>query len=337
MSTASRFLTADHPTLKEIRDLYEGRGLGEADLPRMSGAAIAAAFDVHPHSIDTWVKRWAWRRPAWYRVARPWQVKRSERSQDQLRAELLGLVRAAAGQPCPSNVVLSRALRISSGTIVVQLRQAVAAGDLLSETRGPYRRLTLRDGTRTEWTAKINGRETAVVLGIPGNGGERRSREFKTAGALVLRLLRRAAEWSQACPGNLVMADAAGCTKATVGRLLRKLQAENKFTIERRTLPGQRPDRRVRFADGPVTDWTAGADARGGIDYAVQDAERALRRQGLVVFDVAVHTGRGWGIAWSIDGKVVGRAELVAIAAQRTAKAMADLQERAAEGVGAPA
>lgn len=333
MPTASRFLTADHPTLLQIRDLYEGRGLSEADMARMSGAAIAAAFDVHPHSIDTWVKRWAWHRPAWYRVARPWQVKRSERSQVQLRAELLGLVRAAAGLPCPSNVALAHALRISTGTIVKQIRSAVAAGDLSSESRGPYRRLTLRDGTATGWTAKINGRETAVVLGIPScfrrgdpPRGERRSREFKTAGQLVLRLLRRGAEWSQACPGNLVMADAAGCTKATIGRLLRKLQADGKFTIERRTLPGQRPDRRIRFADGPVTDWTAGADARGGIDYAVQDAERALRRQGLVVFDVAVHTGRGWGIAWSIDGKVVGRGELVAIAAQRAAKAMADLQ-----------
>ena len=333
MAAASRFLTADHPTLLEIRDLYEGRGLSEADLPRMSGEKIAAAFDVHPHSIDAWAKRWAWRRPAWYRVSRAWQVKGSERSQVELRAELLGLVRAATGQPCPSNVVLARALRISGGTIVAQLRRAVAAGDLSSETRGPYRRLTLRDGATTGWTEKINGRETAVVLGIPGNfrrgdppGGERRSREFKTAGQLVLRLLRRAAEWGQACPGNGMLAQAAGCAKATVGRVLRKLQASGKFTIERRTLAGQRPDRRIRFADGPVTDWTAGADARGGIDYAVQDAERALRRQGLVVFDVAVHTGRGWGIAWSIDGKVVGRAELVAFASQRTSKAMADLQ-----------
>lgn len=329
MASASRFLTANHPTLLEIRDLYEGRGLGEGDLPRMSGAAIAAAFDVHPHSIDCWAKRWTWQRPAWYRVARTWQVKRSERSQDQLRAELLALVRAAAGKPCPSNVVLSRALRISSGTIVAQLRRAVAVGDLSSETRGPYRRLTLRDGTRTEWTAKINGRETAVVLGIPRNGGERRSREFKTAGQLVLRLLRRAAEWGQACPDNQVLAQAGGCTKATVGRVLRKLHAEKKFTIERRTLPGQRPDRRIRFADGAITDWTAGADARGGIDYAVQDAERALRRQGLVVFDAAVHTGRGWGIAWSIDGKMVGRSELVAIAADRAARAMQQLQAAA--------
>jgi hypothetical protein len=275
------------------------------------------------------VKRWGWRRPAWYRVGRPLQVKRSERSQDQLRAELLGLIRAAASKPCPSNVVLSRALRISTGTMVAQLRRAVDAGDLRSETRGPYRRLTLADGSATGWTAKINGRETALVLGIPRGGGERRSQQGIDAASLVLRLLRRAAEWGQACPGNPVLAQAAHCTKATVGRAMRKLHRAGKITIERRALPGQLPDRRVRFADGAVTGWTAGADARGGIDYAVQDAERALRRQGMVVFDVAVHTGRGWGIAWSIDGKMVGRGELVAIADARTARAMQQLQVRA--------
>ena len=323
--TVAIFPTSEHPTLRQIRDLYEGRGLSAADSPAMSGAAIAAAFGVHPHSIDAWKKRWGWQRPAWYRRGRPLPVTRGERSQEALRAELLAIVRAAAGKPCPSNVELARAARISTGTLVAHLRHLVEAGELASEARGPYRRLTLKDGAGTGWTAKINGRETALQLGI-ACGGQPRS-----ADAAVLALVRRAADLGLPCPSNARLAQAAACTKDTARRTLARLVRAGAFTIERRTLPGRRPDRCIVFGPGVATGWESGDGQALRLDPAVLAAERALRRQGIVVFDVAVHTGTGWGIAWSVDGAVMGRAALLELAARRAAQAIEALQAGSAQ------
>lgn len=59
--------------VERARRLYTGvdpdtRGrLTEADCGRMTGEAIARACDVHPHTVDGWIRRYGWSRPPWYR------------------------------------------------------------------------------------------------------------------------------------------------------------------------------------------------------------------------------------------------------------------------------
>jgi hypothetical protein len=302
--------------LARIARRYRGQDLPPSEAHRMVAQVMAAEFGVHPNSIYLWAKRFGWKRPAWYLARRPkrepWGVGA------KVRGRLLAAIEraAAAGVPCPSNAELARALGTSLRTITLQLVRLRRDGEIASQSNGPLRRLTLSDGRATGWT-RLTRHRTPSLFHLALEEGERRSRPDLDArlAALLADLLAH----ERPLPGNPELGQALGCVASTVRRVIGRAVAAGKFRLE---LAGN--DRRVIFADGAATPWPA--QLAGPVwDPVVRDALRALQRQGVRVWDLAVHTGRAWGVAWSLDGRTVNRAELLAEDKARRLKALAEL------------
>jgi DNA-binding Lrp family transcriptional regulator len=303
--------------LTRIAARYRGQGLGEADGDRLVVQVIAADFGVHPNSIYIWAKRFRWRRPAWYVVRRPIRKRHGTAARD--RADLLAAITtcAASCAPCPSNVEFARRIGASVTTVSAQLRALRRAGAVASEHSGPCRRLVLRDGRTTGFTRLARTRAPHLFH----VAAERRSRpDFDDR---LERLLRALAAEGRPVPGNAVIGEAIGCAPSTVRRVVSRRVRAGAFGLE---LRGN--ERRVGFPDGPCTPWLKQL-AGPVVDYAVGGAVRSLRQQGVVVYDLAVATGRAWGVAWFLDGRTVGRDDLLAVAAGRQARALEQLRAAA--------
>jgi hypothetical protein len=301
--------------LARIARRYRGQDLPQSEAHRMVAQVMAVEFGVHPNSIYGWARRFGWKRPAWYLERRPkrepWGVGA------KVRARLLEAIeRAADGTPCPSNAELARALGTSLRTITLQLVRLRRDGAIASQSNGPLRRLTLSDGRATGWTVLTRHRAPSLFH-LAVEAGERRSRP--DLDARLATLLADLLAHERPLPGNPELAQAMGCTASTVRRVIGRAVAAGKFRVD---LAGN--DRRVIFKDGAATPWPAQL-AGPVFDLAVRDALRALQRQGVRVWDLAVHTGRAWGVAWTLDGRTVNRAELLAEDKARRRKALAEL------------
>lgn len=317
-------MVAEYPgaLLARVKARYEGRdGVGEDEGGRLVVDSMAQEFGVHANSIFGWARRFKWRRPDWYRARRPARKPAERKLSHLLPARLLAVLQqtAAAEAPCPTNAELALRLCCSGRGVVVALQALVAAGEVASEVDGPRRRLTLKDGARTDWTPPVlerRVRPTPEPAGAVLSAGERRSRQSEQA---VLAALRAAADQGRPFPSDAVIGAAAGVRRRSVLSVLKRLEAAGAVAIER--APNKR---RGTVADGAVLGWTATAVAgRGNLpDLAAIEAVRALRRMGKHVFDVAVVTGRAWGVTWSVDGRLYGRDALIAYSRERRAVAM---------------
>lgn len=300
----------------EARRLYCGIGLTADDCALMIGDVIATRIGVHPHTLDGWIIKFRWRRPRWYRKRRPYPVRGDVDLATMIRQE----IEHAASQGCafPANHALARRLGYSVGTVRLVLRDLVAAGEIATERDGPRRRLRLRDGRMTAWSVLADAEPPDVALRIQA-----------ARKATVLQVLRDAAIAGAPCPSNLDLAERAQCRRYRVDSVIGDLLTEGAFRIERR----RGNQRRIFFADGTVTAWSLvrNRNARTA-DLAATEAVTALRRMGHAsVFDVAVHTGKAWGVTWSVDGRLYDRAALIAYASERRSLAMSALRSSLAE------
>lgn len=341
-------------TIERARRLYTGvdpdtrQSLTEADCARMGGAAIAAAVGVHPHTVDAWIKRFCWRRPPWYhkragrKAVKPGAVAKALESRIENAA--------STGAALPDNFRLAREIGCSVQGVMAALRRLRQAGTLSSERNGPFRRLVLRDGCATGWSrlTPVYSATGYAVLGeapddaLPVDARARRSPVLERA----LDAIERWATAGEAMPGDPAGGKAIGCSPSAFRRALKKLRESGRVTVE------HRPHRR-RFIlpDGRATGWSVpqlrmkpldAARVRAlppvrftaaPLDLAVEEAVRSLRRQGPVVYDLAVVTGCAPGVAWSVDGRTMNRGQLLAEAARRNARAI----ERLAGDLGVPA
>lgn len=301
----------------EAKRLYCGIGLGQEDCALMIGDVIAAEIGVHPHTLDAWIIKFTWRRPSWYTKRRPYR----RRKPGNVAKKVGGAIEAAAskGRPFPSNLALARRFKCSLSTIRDVLRALVDAGEIRTERDGPRRRLRLRDGRVTAWSVLANQ--------LPPKAAKAQHHSRKE---IVLRAVIAAAARGDVCPTTGELAIRAKCSRDRVGALLRELEAADAFKVDR----ARRAQRRFIFADGTATAWPGGSSRKPlAIDYAATEAITALRRMGHAsVFDVAVVTGKAWGVTWSVDGKLYDRAALIAYASERRSAAIRSMQ---AAGVGA--
>lgn len=293
--------------IAEARRLYCGIGLTVDDCPRMIGDVIATGIGVHPHTLDAWIIKYKWRRPRWYRKRRPYPV-RSEVDLATMVGEEIDRA-ASQGSALATNHVLARRLGYSVTAVRIVLRDLVAAGEIVTERDGPRRRLRLRDGRMTAWSVLADAEPPDVAL-----------RTMAARKETVLQALKAAACEGAPCPSNHDLADRAGCRRHRVDSLIKELLAERAFRIERR----RGNQRRLFFADGTATDWSRVASARRrAVDVSAAWAVTTLRRMGHAsVFDVAVVTGKAWGVTWSVDGKLYDRAALIAYAGERRSDAL---------------
>lgn len=309
--------------VRRVRARYEGCDLGPADAAGMTVEAIAAHFDVHPNSIWNWKARDSWQRPYWYTARRPICTAAPGRRLADLEGRLLAILRQAAidGLPCPTNLALAKALGASSESVRHRLRDLAAAGQLTIESHGASRRVSLPDGQRTAETAHGGSHEGRARRPDLAALGERRSPEHWQR---ILVELKAAAAGGLPCPADRTLAKAGRCRTAAAARAFLRLESEGQFTVERR------PNlRRIIFSDGTATTWP-GQRRRGKvIDLCASDAVRALQRMDCRVFDVAVVTGKAWGVSWSIDGRIVGRTALVELAREKRAAAVEQLRSAA--------
>jgi hypothetical protein len=313
--------------IAEARRLYCGIGLTPNDCALMIGDVIATGIGVHPHTLDAWIIKYKWRRPRWYRKRRPYPVRGAVDLATMVRQEI---ERAASlGTAFPANHALARRLGYSVGTVRLVLRDLVAAGEINTERDGPRRRLRLRDGRMTAWSVLADAEPPDVAL-----------RTQATRKATVLQALRDAAIAGAPCPSNLDLAQRAECRRYRVDNLIGELLVEGAFRIERR----RGNQRRMFFADGTATAWSFVRNRNSRVvDLAATEAVTALRRMGHAsVFDVAVETGKAWGVTWSVDGKLYDRTALIAYATERRSWAMsaarsslAERQDLASPGPGA--
>ncbi len=316
-----------------------GAPLGAADAHRMTGEAIAIACDVHPNTVDGWIRRFCWRRPRWYRQQRGRRQTRPGAVMAKLRAAIEEA--ASSGRALPDNFRLSLDLACSVQAVRWCLRRLRETGEIVSERDGPRRRLVLKDGRATGWPA-LPGSNAAdrAAARVPA---ERRS--------LSARVLDAVTGWAR--EGRPMPTDAQGgalmrCCPSSFRRALYHLRETQQLTVEHR--PGRR---RFVLPDGTATGWSvaqvricAGASRHPGrrdiatqcpggpsvlraapLDLVAEEAVRAMRRQGPVVYDLAVVTGCAPGVAWSVDGRTMTRDQLVAEAARRNARAMQRLGE----------
>lgn len=332
----------DAELLARIRARYEGRDVGSDQGERLVGDAMAEEFGVHPNSIYAWAKRFTWRRPGWYLQKRPFRKKRRRNTAAGLRSDVHKTLQAiaAAGAPCPTNIELALQLGCSAGGIVDALRELVAMGLVTSEIHGPARRLTLAEG-RTAWTAlatlppktmrpelRVARRLVYRIVPPPGLepgalAHERRSQRD----AKLLDRLRQAADAGEAFPSDAVLGALVDVPKRSVWDLLKRLEDAGHLRMERS--PNKRSavlrcGRRVPWSHTPPPTRRGQAT---GIDIAAREAVRALQRMGKVTFDVAVVSGRAWGVTWSVDGRLLGRDDLIADARARCAAALQQLRE----------
>jgi DNA-binding transcriptional regulator YhcF (GntR family) len=286
----------------EAKRLYCGIGLTLDDCPRMIGDVIATGIGVHPHTLDAWIIKYKWRRPRWYRKRRPYPP-RGEVDLTTMIGEEIERV-ASAGHSFPTNHVLARRLNYSVTAVRIALRDLVATGEISTERDGPRRRLRLHDGRMTAWSVLADAEPPEVA-----------QRTKATRNEIVLQALKAAAIAGAPCPSNHELAARAECRRHRVDSLIRELLAEGAFRIERR----RGNQRRLFFADGTETAWSLVKNRHArAVDIAAAEAVTALRRMGhALVFDVAVYTGKAWGVTWSVDGKLYGRAALIAYAAER--------------------
>lgn len=292
--------------IAEARRLYCGIGLTVDDCPRMIGDVIATGIGVHPHTLDAWIIKYKWRRPRWYRKRRPYPV-RGDNLASMVREEI---ERAASqGWAFPTNHVLARQINYSVTAVRLVLRDMVAAGEISTERDGPRRRLLLRDGRVTAWTVLAGAESPEVALHTKAMRKQ-----------IMLQAVAAAAIARAACPSNDTLATLAECRPYLASSLIQELAADGAYSIEHSR--GNR--RRAIFADGTATAWSAASNRKPRvIDYAATEAVTTLRRMGHAsVFDVAVLTGNGWGVAWSVDGKSYDRAALIAYAAERRSDAL---------------
>lgn len=308
-----------------------GAPLGAADAHRMTGEAIAIACDVHPNTVDGWIRRFCWRRPRWYRQQRGRRQTRPGAVMAKLRAEIDAA--ATAGRALPDNFRLSLDLACSVQAVRWCLRRLRETGEIVSERDGPRRRLVLKDGRATGWP-ELPGSNAAdrAAARVPA---ERRS--------LSARVLDAVTGWAR--EGRPMPTDAQGgalmrCWPSSFRRALYHLRETQQLTVEHR--PGRR---RFVLPDGTATGWSVAQErtkpgeaatslarppvrlSSAPLDLVAEEAVRAMRRQGPVVYDLAVVTGCAPGVAWSVDGRTMTRDQLVAEAARRNARAMQRLGE----------
>jgi hypothetical protein len=304
--------------LDRIAARYRGDGLTLDDRSRLVVHVIAGEFGVHPNSIYIWAKRYGWRRPSWYEARRP-KRRGSGGTAAQVGAALLAaIVRAAdAGAPCPSNVAFARQLGSSTECITLQLRQLYRDGAVVSETRGPMRRLVLKDGRATAFTRLTCSREPQLFR---VDTVERTPRP--NLGDRLDRVLTARVRQGLPMPGNAELGEAIGCAALSVRRLLNQRVAAGAFKVE---LAGR--DRRVVLPDGRATPWAAQLARAPFVDPTVRAAIAALRRcSDVTVYDMAIRTCGAWGLAWFLNGRTVSRDELLAAAAARQARALEQRQ-----------
>lgn len=322
---------ASAATIERARRLYTGvdpdtrAKLTPADSHRMTGLAIAQALDVHPHTVDGWIQRFAWSRPAWYRKASPRFSTRPAGVPPRVAAAIERA--AASGEALPDNWRLARTFGCSLQAVSHALRLMRKAGEIRSERDGPRRRLVLKDGRATAWTVLPVG----VARQMTGSAPVERP-------SLQARVLSAVTQWAaekRPMPTDEEAGAAVGCSRWTFGRMLQALRVGGALDVE--NLNSNR--RRVHLPEGSRTDWTALPSRRasttspaskaprpvhrsGPLDLAVDEAVRALRRQGPVVFDLSVVTDCAPGVAWSVDSLTMTRAELLDEAARRNARAI---------------
>lgn len=325
----------DSSLLERIKARYEGRdGVGPEEGYRLVADAIAGEFGVHPNSIYHWARIFGWERPAWFLERRPKRPRAATDATGPVRVRLLALLTelAAAGAAVPSNRVLAPRFACTASGIVNALRCLHDSGDVKSETKGPLRRFRVGRAV-TAWSVpplERRVRRTRPALAKAAKKDERRSSDRGPSPAEILKdarerrdakllsLLKRLARTGQACPGDAEIARVARLPMGSVKHVLGRLAAAGELVLE-----FQPPNkRRVTLKDGAELGWSIGGAARPVIDVAAHDAVRALRRMGHVVFDVAVVTGKAWGVSWSVDGKILGRAALIALADERRAAAI---------------
>ncbi|MCA0247668.1 MAG: hypothetical protein LCH93_13710 [Proteobacteria bacterium] len=293
--------------IAEARRLYCGIGLTVDDCPRMIGDVIAAGIGVHPHTLDAWIVKFGWRRPRWYRKRRPYPPRGEVDLATMIRQEI---ERAAShGSALATNHVLARRLGYSVTGVRIVLRDLVAAGEIVTERDGPRRRLRLRDGRLTAWSVLADAEPPEAAL---------RTQAIRKA--TVLQALQEAASAGAPCPSNHDLADRAGCCRHRIDSLIKECLAAGTFRIERR----RGNQRRLFFADGTATAWSLVRNRQvRAVDVAAAEAVTTLRRMGHAsVFDVAVVTGKAWGVTWSVDGKLYDRAALIAYAGERRSDAL---------------
>jgi hypothetical protein len=325
----------DSTLLGRIRARYEGRdGVGEADGHRLVVDVMAREFGVHSNSIYLWAKTFGWRRPAWYLKRRP---KRPNAKGKPVRVRLLALLGelARSASPVPSNRALAPRFACSPSGIVHALRVLHQCGAIVSEAKGPLRRFKV-GAAWTAWSAApIDPRpkhhrptlERPKSMPSPAAlAGERRSQRDAT----VLAALKRLAAIGAAFPSDADIARQARLPEGSVNDALKRLAGQGKLVIEHRP-PNQR--RATLSAHdgyiGGALGWSTGRGSRPVIDLAAIDAVRALQRMGRTVFDVAVVTGCAWGVTWSVDGKLLGRDDLIAMARDKRASAIEQMRRAA--------
>jgi DNA-binding transcriptional regulator YhcF (GntR family) len=203
---------------------------------------------------------------------------------------------------------MARALGVSHTTVIKALRRLAAAGEIRSECRFSVRRLHFAGGS-TDWTEKQRG---AILLAA------RHGTPRPSVASIIAAAIRRAAERLEQCPSNDRLAVLAGCSPSLVRRRLAGLLAAGTFAIEKRGMA-----RRVTYPDGTATSWPARSSCRQLPDIVAAGAVRELRRQNLVVFDVAVVRQAVPGRTWSVDGRLLDRSAVIALAAARARQAMA--------------
>ncbi|WP_439611485.1 hypothetical protein [Reyranella sp.] len=326
--------------IERARRLYTGvdpdtrAKLTPADSRRMTGLAIALALDVHPHTVDGWIERFAWSRPAWYRKASPRFSTRPTAVLPKLRAAIEAAV--TRGEALPDNWRLARTFGCSLQAVSHALRIMRRAGEVRVERHGPSRRLVLKDGRASGWTELPRGDALALPAGVESSN-ERRSRA-----ELLLDALSLWASEHRPMPSDVEGGELFGCNPSTFRKALKQLRDTGRVTMENR--PSRR---RCRLADGRATGWTvpqvrhkAGVPlkakhrrtSRGAaaLDLVAEEAVRSLRRQGPVVFDLSVVTDFAPGVAWSVAGRTMTRAQLIDEAARRNARAIERLAGNAA-------
>ncbi len=319
--------------LERIRARYEGRDGpdGKPWLPeegqRLVVEQIARDFGVHSNSVFHWARIFGWRRPAWYRQHRP-KRPNANKAVGPVRVRLLAILAEAArrGGPVASNRQLAPVLACSSSGVVHALRVLLQRREIASEQKGPLRRFAV-DGEWTAWSASPRDPRPAIrptlearrhnlcTAGLSAREEAARKRDDR-----VLAVLRRLAAAGEAFPSDVEIARLVRMPEGSVKNVLGRLCDRGDIAIERR--PNRR---RADFPDGAALGWSLGRDRRPAVDLAAADAVRALRRMGRHVFDVAVVTGRAWGVSWSVDGRIMGRGALIAHAGERRSAALAQM------------
>ncbi len=337
-------LTVSSAVWREIKGLYEGtvpEVAGSRDCNAMRVPVLALRFNLHPNTIFARVRTAKWSRPAWYSQKGSSHPKGERyRLNGQAGEALLKAIADSDGKPCPTNEDLATNLDTSSGFIVMALRRLHGNKRIAIESHGNARRIKVVGVSG--WTGWTHCRliDAAAPKAPPAPKRDTARKWEITESSLMIRrrqkchaLLREAAEGNMPCPGDPTLARLIGCTHRTAGRMIADLGEAKAFAIEHRSSNV----RRVVFPDGKATDWTSTANmvparsqqllARPSgrvptvkppvVSSRARDAQLALQRMDIVVFDRWVVDGGAPGLSWCVDGRNVDAAGLIAIAEKR--------------------